>query len=209
LVHPLPGYDLTYVRPTVSLPGIEVGPFTYFAGADFQDHVTNHVGYLGDRLIIGKFCQIAIGVEFVMNGANHQMNAATTFPFYAFGGWDQQPPPLDWLPFKGDTVVGNDVWIGQHATILPGVQVADGALIGANAVVGSDVEPYTIVVGNPARPLRQRLDQDLIELLLELKWWDLPIAQINRLIPVLTSPDLDMVSRELRRELATRRSTSG
>ncbi|MDR2347144.1 MAG: CatB-related O-acetyltransferase [Bifidobacteriaceae bacterium] len=204
---PVPGFDVIYVKPTITRANIEVGDFTYYSGPDFESRVTHHYGFYGDKLIIGKFCQIASGVEFMMNGANHQMSAASTFPFHILERWGAEPPGLDWLPLKGDTVVGNDVWIGQGATILAGAQIADGAVIGSRAVVGGDVAPYTIMVGNPARPIRKRLDDELIALLLELKWWDLPIAQIKELIPVLTDPDLARVRAELRR-LLRRRSGS-
>ena len=136
-----------------------------------------------------------------MNGANHQMNAVTTFPFYTLEGWDMEPPSMDDLPLKGDTVIGNDVWIGQNAVILPGVHIGDGAIIGANSVVGSNVEPYTIVAGNPARAIRKRFDDELIGYLLAFKWWDKSIEEINDLIPILTSSDLESVKEELRARL--------
>ena len=121
-----------------------------------------------------------------MNGANHQMNAVSTFPFYTLEGWNMNPPEQSDLPIKGDTVIGNDVWIGQNAVILPGVHIGDGVIIGANSVVGSDVEPYTIVVGNPANVLRKRFDDELISVMLQFKWWDKSIEEIDSLIPVLT-----------------------
>ena len=199
-VHPIAGYDKEiYVKPTIKNPNIIVGDFTYIADSEFESHVTHHYDFIGDKLIIGKFCQIAAGVEFVMNGANHQMNAVSTFPFYTLEGWKMNPPAASDMPFKGDTVIGNDVWIGQNATILPGVHIGDGAIIGANSIVGSDVEPYTIVVGNPAEVIRYRFDEDLAELLLKFKWWDKPIEEINELIPILTSSDLDKVKAEIRR----------
>ena len=101
------------------------------------------------------------------------------------------------MPIKGDTIIGNDVWIGQNATILPGVHIGDGAIIGANSVIGSDVDPYTIVVGNPARPIRKRFDEELIDIMEKLKWWDKSIEEINNLIPLLTSSDLEKVKQEL------------
>ena len=116
------------------------------------------------------------------NGANHQMNAVSTFPVYTLEGWKQTPPTQKELPIKGDTIIGNDVWIGQNATILPGVRIGDGAIIGANSVVGSNVEPYTIVVGNPAKVLRKRFDEELIDIMEKLKWWDKSIEEINNLI---------------------------
>ena len=199
-VHPIAGYDKEiYVKPTIKNPNIIVGDFTYIADSEFESHVTHHYDFIGDKLIIGKFCQIAAGVEFVMNGANHQMNAVSTFPFYTLEGWKMNPPAASDMPFKGDIVIGNDVWIGQNATILPGVHIGDGAIIGANSVVGSDVEPYTIVVGNPAEVIRYRFDEELTELLLEFKWWDKPTEEINELIPILTSSDLDKVKAEIRR----------
>ena len=196
IVHPINGYDKEiYIKPTINNPNIIVGDFSYIADLDFESHVTHHYQWNGDKLIIGKFCQIAAGVEFVMNGANHQMNAVSTFPFYTLKGWDMEPPAMSDLPLKGDTVIGNDVWIGQNAVILPGVH------IGANSVVGSDVEPYTIVVGDPAKVLRKRFDDELIGLLLRFKWWDKSIDEINALIPILTCSDLNRVREELKARL--------
>ena len=197
-IHPIAGYDKEiYVKPTIKNPNIIVGEFTYIADSEFESHVTHHYDFVGDKLIIGKFCQIAAGVELVMNGANHQMNAVSTFPFYTLEGWNMKSPAQSDMPFKGDTVIGNDVWIGQNATILPGVHIGDGAIIGANSVVGSDVEPYTVVVGNPAKTIRHRFDEELTELLLKFKWWDKPIEEINELIPVLTNSDLEWVKSKL------------
>ena len=201
-IHPIAGYDREiYVKPTIRNPNIIVGDFTYIADSEFESHVTHHYEWLGDRLIIGKFCQIAAGVEFVMNGANHQMNAVSTYPFYTLEGWEMKPPAKEMLPFKGDTVVGNDVWIGQNAVILPGVRIGDGAIIGANSVVGSDVAPYTIVVGNPAKVLRKRFDDELIDMLLRFKWWDRSIEEINSLIPLLTDSDLQKVKTDIKEML--------
>lgn len=201
-VHPVAGYDSEiYVKPTVTNPNITVGDFTYIADSEFESHVTYQYPWIGDRLIIGKFCQIAAGVEFVMNGANHQLNAVSTFPFYTLEGWDAETPAKSDLPLKGDTVIGNDVWIGQNAVILPGVHIGDGAIIGANSVVGSDVAPYTVAAGNPARPLRRRFDDELISLMLEWKWWDKSIEEINDLIPLLTNGNLGEVKAEIRKQL--------
>ena len=201
-IHPIAGYDKEiYVKPTVKNPNIIVGDFTYIADSEFESHVTNYYPWSRDKLIIGKFCQIAAGVEFVMNDANHQMNTVTTFPFYTLEGWEMNAPDPSEMPFKGDTVIGNDVWIGQNAVILPGVQIGDGAIIGANSVVGSNVAPYTIVIGNPARVLRKRFDEELTDLLLRFKWWDKSIDEIDRLIPILTCSDLVKVKEELKARL--------
>ena len=202
VIHPIPGCDAEiYVKPTITRPNIIVGEFTYIADTEFESHVTHHYEWNGDRLVIGRFCQIAKGVEFVMNGANHQMNAVTTYPFYTLEGWDMAPPAPADLPLKGDTVIGNDVWIGQNAVILSGVHVGNGAIIGANSVVGSDIAPYTIVAGNPAKLLRKRFDDELIGLLLQYRWWDKSIEEINSLIPLLTCGDLEKVRKELRKRL--------
>ena len=200
--HPIAGYDKEiYVKPTINNPNIIVGDFTYIADSDFESHVTHHYEWNGDKLIIGKFCQIASGVEFVMNGANHQMNAVSTFPFYTLEGWEMEPPAASDMPLKGDTVIGNDVWIGQNAVILPCVHIGDGVIIGANSVVGSNIPPYTIVVGNPARETRKRFDDELIQLLQIFKWWDKSIEEINQLIPLLTSSDLETVKAEISERL--------
>jgi virginiamycin A acetyltransferase len=202
VIHPIAGYDKEiYVKPTIKNPSIIVGDFTYIADSDFESHVTHFYSWSRDNLIIGKFCQIAAGVEFVMNDANHKMNAVTTFPFYTLEGWEMKIPDPAEMPFKGNTVIGNDVWIGQNAVILPGVHVGDGAIIGANSVVGSDVAPYTIVIGNPAKVLRKRFDDELIGLLLKFKWWDKSIEEINALIPILTSSDLEKVREEIEARL--------
>ena len=198
--YPCHGLDsVMYVKPTIKNPNIIVGDFTYFSDKDFESHVTHHYEFYGDKLIIGKFCQIAAGVNFIMNGANHQMNAVSTFPFYIFDGWNQDVPPLFELPAKGDTVVGNDVWIGQNATILPGVHIGDGAIIGLDSVVGSDVPPYTIVAGNPAKEIRKRFDDELIGLMLELQWWNKSIEEIDRIIPLLSDSNLERVRIEIKK----------
>ena len=201
-IHPISGYDKEiYVKPTIKNPQIIVGDFTYIADSDFESHVTHLYEWNGDRLIIGKFCQIAAGVEFVMNGANHQMNAVSTFPFFTLEGWNAKAPQKSDMPLKGDTVIGNDVWIGQNATIMPGVHIGDGAIIGANSLVSKDVEAYTIVAGNPIRVIRKRFDDELIDLLERFKWWDKSIEEIDSLIPLLTNDDLEKVRTELKERL--------
>ena len=201
-IYPIAGYDKEiYIKPTIKNPNIIVGDFSYIADSDFESHVTHHYDFIGDKLIIGKFCQISAGVEFIMNGANHQRNAATTFPFYTLEGWEQTPPSTEDLELKGDTVIGNDVWIGQNAVILPGVHIGDGAIIGANSVVRDDIEPYTVVIGNPSQVLRKRFDDELINLLEEFKWWDKSIEEINNLIPILTSSNLENLRTELKNRL--------
>ena len=193
-IHPIAGYDKEiYVKPTITNPNIIVGDFTYIADSDFESHVSHLYERNDDKLIIGKFCQIAAGVEFVMNSANHQMNAVSTFPFYTLEGWEMSPPAKTDLPLKGDTVIENDVWIGQNSVILPGVHIGDGAIIGANSVVGSDVPPYTKVVGNPARAIQKRFDDELISYLQEIKWWDWSPEKIFANLEALCSGDLEQI----------------
>ena len=179
-----------FIKNVVTRPDIVAGDYTYYdddEGAEqFEKHVTHHYEFIGDKLIIGKFCAIGKGVEFIMNGANHRMNGITTYPFNIMGGgWESCTPRIDDLPLKGDTVIGNDVWIGQNVTFLPGVHVGDGAIIGANSVVAKDVLPYHIVGGNPAKTIRKRFDDETIELLLKLRWWDWPAEKITKNLNVL------------------------
>ncbi|MDY3047393.1 MAG: Vat family streptogramin A O-acetyltransferase [Candidatus Enterosoma sp.] len=188
--------EICYIKNCVSNPNIVVGDYSYYddkKGADlFEKHVTHHYDFIGDKLIIGKFCQIGAGVEFIMNGANHFMKGLTTYPFNIFSKDLQKfTPSLDKMPIKGDTVIGNDVWIGQNVTIVPGVHIGDGAVIGANSVVGSDMPPYTIAVGNPCRVIKKRFDDKTIEKLLNLKWWDYPIEAIEQNIDKLFNGNID------------------
>ena len=160
----------------------------------FEDHVTHHYEFLGDKLIIGKFCAIAKGIEFVMNGANHRMNSVTTYPFNIMGsGWEQFTPSLEDLPLKGDTVVGNDVWIGQNVTVMPGVHIGDGSIIAANSVVTKDIPPYSIAGGNPCKLIRKRFDDDLTAYLLNLKCWDWDADKIFRNMDALCSGNLQKI----------------
>ena len=194
-----------YIKNVVTAPNIQIGDYTYYddpvdpAGFE-QNNVLFNYPEFGDRLIIGKFCSIAAGTQFIMGPANHRTSSVSTYPFQVFGGaWaDQAPPHLGQLPRKGDIMVGNDVWIGRESVILPGVHIGDGAIIGLGSVVGSDVEPYTIVAGNPAKPLRKRFDDEMTGLLLELKWWDRSPEEIQSLIPLLTDSDLSTVKNRIR-----------
>ncbi len=187
--------SLCFIKNVVTRPNIIVGDYTYYdddTGAeDFEKHVTHHYEFIGDKLIIGKFCAIGKGVEFIMNGANHRMNSASTYPFNIMGnGWEKVTPALKDLPIKGDTVVGNDVWIGQNVTVLPGVHIGDGAVIGANSVVSKDVPPYTIAAGNPVRQIRKRFDDGTINFLLKLKWWDWSAEKIFANLEALCCADI-------------------
>lgn len=190
--------SVCYIKNVITRPNIMVGEYTYYDdinGAEkFEEHVTHHYEFLGDKLIIGKFCAIARGIEFVMNGANHRMNSVTTYPFNIMGhGWEKAAPALEDLPLKGNTVVGSDVWIGQNVTVMPGVQIGDGAIIAAGSVVTKDVPPYHIAGGNPLHIIRKRFDDDLIAYLLELKWWNWPAKKIFDNLDALCSGDLTII----------------
>ncbi|MCI8397831.1 MAG: Vat family streptogramin A O-acetyltransferase [Oscillibacter sp.] len=198
-IHPNPNIpSVCYIKNVITRPTIEVGAYTYYDDPEdsegFEKHVTHHYEFNGDRLIIGKFCAIGKGVEFIMNGANHRMCSVTTYPFNIFAcGWEKCTPTMDELPLKGDTVVGNDVWFGQNVTVLPGVHIGDGAIIAANSVVSSDVPPYCIAGGNPCRVIRPRFNEELTACLLELKWWDWPAEKIFRNLETLCSGDLGKI----------------
>lgn len=197
--HPNPSLKrICFIKNTVSRPNIVIGDYTYYDDPEdsenFEAHVTHHYDFIGDKLIIGKFTAIAKGIEFVMNGANHRMASVTTYPFsLMLYGWEKSIPALDELPLKGDTVVGNDVWIGQNVTVLPGVHIGDGAIIGANSVVARDVPPYAVAAGNPCRIIRKRFDDELIKFLLELKWWDWDAEKIFRNMELLCDPDPEKI----------------
>ena len=194
--HPMQGFpQVCYIKNTVSNPNIIIGDYTYYDDPEdaenFERNVLYHFPFIGDKLIIGKFCAIARGTKFIMNGANHSMSGISTYPFQIFGnGWEKTPMDFDTLPYKGDTVIGNDVWIGYEALIMPGVKIGNGAIISSRAVVTSDVPPYTIVGGNPAKPLRQRFTDDIIETLEQTAWWDWPVEKISQHIGVIIAGDV-------------------
>lgn len=188
---PLSGYDrLCFLKNIVTNPNISVGDFTYYDDFEdvrnFEKNVRYHFDFIGDRLTIGKFCAIASGVEFILNGGNHLVEAVSSFPFSIFGnGWEHAMEGRS-FPNKGDIVVGNDVWLGYRSVILAGVTIGDGAIVGAYSVVTKDVPPYTIVAGNPAKEIRRRFSEANIERLLELRWWDWPIEKITANVHLLT-----------------------
>ena len=199
-----------FLKNVITAPNIFVGDYTYYddpaAPADFEkNNVLFNWPEVGDRLIIGKFCCIASGARFIMGSANHRMCSVTTYPFNVFGGaWAESTPPhLSQLPFKGDTVVGSDVWLGRECTVMPGVKIGDGAIVAAYSIVTRNVEPYTVVGGNPARLLKHRFDAELTGLLLQFRWWDLPVQQVTELLPLLCDPDLEHVRKTLRALLQT------
>ena len=190
--------SLCFIKNVIKNPNIIVGEYTYYddinGAENFESHVTHHYDFIGDKLIIGKFCAIAKGIEFIMSGANHRINSITTYPFNIMGnGWEKSAPSLSDLKLKGDTIIGNDVWIGQNVTILPAVHIGDGAIIGANSVVAKNIPPYSVTVGNPCEVKRKRFDEDLIEYLLKIKWWDWNAEKIFKNMEALCSGDLSKI----------------
>ena len=190
--------SVCFIKNIITRPNIIVGEYSYYDDMDgaekFEDHVTHHYEFIGDKLIIGKFCAIAKGIEFVMNGANHRMCSVTTYPFNIMGGgWEQFTPTLADLPLKGDTVVGNDVWIGQNVTVMPGVNIGDGAIIAANSIVTKDIPAYCIAGGNPCKIIKKRFDDELIAYLQEIKWWDWSPEKIFANLKALCSGDLEQI----------------
>ena len=195
--HPMAGFpQVCFIKNTVRNPNIVVGDYSYYDDPDdsegFERNVLYHFPFIGDRLVIGKFCAIARGVKFIMNGANHKMSGISTYPFQIFGnGWEKVMPQPDELPYKGDTVIGNDVWIGYDSLIMPGVNVGNGAIVSSRSVVVADVPPYTLVGGNPARAIRQRFDAQSVAVLEQIAWWDWPIEKISRHLALIVSGDVD------------------
>lgn len=196
LPFPLQPYQrLSFLKNIITNPNIIVGDYTYYDDledvANFEKNVKYHFEFTGDKLIIGKFCMIASGVTFIMNGANHLTNSITSYPFAIFGqGWELAMEGKAY-PNKGDVVIGNDVWIGYNATILGGVKVGDGAIIAANSTVVKDVAPYTVVGGNPAKEIKKRFTEAEINDLLEIKWWNWGIDKITRNLQLLTDKNIE------------------
>ncbi len=182
-----------FIKNFIKSPNIIVGDYSYYDDPIDPEGFERNVlyNYGSDRLIIGKFCAIATAVKFIMNGANHKIDGISTYPFPIFGnGWESAMDLLMNLPNKGDIVIGNDVWIGYEAIILPGVKIGNGVIIGARSVVTKDIPDYTIVAGNPARPIQLRFRQTDIAQLLEIKWWDWDIEKITRNIPLIMTGDI-------------------
>jgi len=195
-IHPMQGFpQVCFIKNTITNQEIIVGDYTYYDDPVDSEHFERNVMYLypfmGDRLIIGKYCAIACGVKFMMNGANHKIEGFSTYPFSLFGGgWERVVPKIEELPLKGDTVIGNDVWIGYESIIMPGVQVGDGAIIAARSLVVDDVPPYAVVGGNPARLLKSRFSPHIITKLLEIRWWEWDAEKVTRNLELIISADV-------------------
>jgi len=191
--------ETVYLKNVIDNPNIQIGDYTIYN--DFvhdprefrKNNVLYHYPINKDRLIIGKFCSIACGAKFLFNSANHKMASLSTYTFPLFfeeWGLEKENVAQAWDQ-KGDIIIGNDVWIGYEAVILPGVTIGDGAVIGCRAVVTKDVPPYTIVGGVPAKPIRKRFDEETIKELQKIKWWDWTEEKIAGKIPAIQAGNLE------------------
>jgi virginiamycin A acetyltransferase len=198
-LHPMDGFPrIVFLRPLArGRANVEVGEFSYYDDPEhatefFDRNVLHHFEFLGDRLVIGRFVAIATGVKILMNGGTHAMTGFSTYPFNIFGhGWEEGFDPATWQAgYKGDTVIGADVWIGTDAVLMPGVTIGPGAIVAARSVVSRDVPPYALVAGNPARVVRRRFDDESIGRLLRIAWWDWPIEKIGRNLRAIRGADL-------------------
>ena len=195
--------QIVYLKDVVTSPNIQVGDYTVYN--DFvrdprefeKNNVLYHYPVNGDRLIIGRFCSIACGARFLFTSGNHALKSLSTYTFpIFFDEWGLDAKNIrDAWDNKGDTVIGNDVWIGYEAIIMPGVKIGDGAIVGTRAVVTGDVPPYTIVGGIPARPIRKRFDDETIRRLEALRWWDWDEEKLRRNLSAIQSGDLAALER--------------
>jgi chloramphenicol O-acetyltransferase type B len=182
----------------VTHPNIVVGRFSYYSGWYHGHPFDECARYLFrdrddvDRLIVGSFCSIGSGVSFIMAGnQGHRSDWISTFPFFFMSEVPQFADAENGFRGAGDTVVGHDVWIGGEAMIMAGVKIGHGAIIGSRALVTKDVEPYTVVGGSPAKPIKKRFSDERIALLLDLAWWDWPIERIEGAMKLLCSGDVE------------------
>lgn len=184
-----------YLKNYITSANIIVGDYTYYddpEGPDrFEQNVLYHFPFIGDKLVIGKFCAIAKNVKFIMNGANHKISGFSTYPFQIFGnGWERVAPKAGELPYKGDTEIGNDVWIGYESTIMPGVKIGSGAIVASKSVVTADVPAYSVVGGNPAKIIKYRFDEHTVNQLLTIAWWDWSAEKITENLEAIVGCDL-------------------
>lgn len=185
-----------FLKNCIDHPNIEIGDYSYYN--DFGEPITDmrqrlvpymHA-YAPEKLVIGKFVQIAHGTQIITSSANHQMSGVSSYPFAVFGEeWADNYRPE--FPNKGDTCIGHDAWLGHQSLIMPAVTIGEGAIVASRAVVTKDVPPYAIVAGNPARVVRMRFDDATIARLLALSWWHWPVALISQHVGLIVSTDID------------------
>ena len=198
-LYPLPHHmKLVFLKNIIQNPNIEVGDFTYYDDLEnpynFEKNVLYHFDFIGDKLRIGRFCAIASGVKFIMNGGNHETMPISSYPFQIFGnGWERIAENVAY-PMKGDTVVGNDVWIGTEAVIMPGVRIGNGAVVATKAVVSRDVPDYAIVAGNPAVVVKMRFPKEQIQQLLGIAWWNWDEEKITRNLHLIHSASVEALA---------------
>lgn len=199
--YPMKGFpQVGFIKNLIDAPNVIVGDYTYYDDPEgpenFAKNILYHYPFIGDKLVIGKFCAIAKGAKFIMNGANHKISGISTYPFSIFGeGWEKVMPGPNDLPYKGDTVIGNDVWIGYESLIMPGVHIGDGAVIASRSVVTKDIPAYTIAGGNPCKEIRKRFSDGDISRLLSIAWWNWPVEKITAHLPLIVSTDIDSLEK--------------
>lgn len=181
----------------VKNPNIRVGRYSYYSGYYHGHSFDECARYLFpdrddvDKLIIGSFCSIGSGASFIMAGnQGHRHDWASSFPFFYMQEEPAFSRALDAFQRAGDTVIGNDVWIGSEAMIMPGIKIGDGAVIGSRSLVTKDVEPYAIIGGNPAKQIKKRFSDEEISLLMEMEWWNWPLDKIKTAMPLLCSSNI-------------------
>ena len=188
-IYPRPyDHQIVYLKNVVSNPNIQIGDYTIYNDFvhDPKDFERNNVLYMypinHDHLIIGRFCSVACGAKFLFTRGNHAMRSLSTYSFpIFFDEWNLVSKQItEAWDNKGDIIIGNDVWIGYEALIMSGVTIGDGAIIGARAVVTKDVPPYTIVAGVPAKPIRRRFSDEVIEKLQSVQWWNWEKERIEK-----------------------------
>lgn len=196
--------NMVYIRNQVKASNVHIGEFTYYdnngrPGSDFEtDNIFYNVPGHGD-LYIGKFCSIAYGVEIIMGAANHSTRSFSTYPFNLISrSWSKKlGMTREDMPAYKDTVIGNDVWIGRGARIMPGVTIGDGAIIASYSVVVKDVPAYHLAAGDPAVVKKARFDEETIRFLEKIQWWNFEPETLEQAIHYLTMVDVEQARSEL------------